>query len=75
MKAERLKRKWYYFVSIFAFTEKARINARKKLIKPLFRHPTGVCLGCGVDMYDGTDFCCDDCANFYAADMESYGRQ
>jgi len=70
-----MRRAWYYFVSIFGLTESTRNKAKKRLVKPLFGHPTGVCLGCGVDMYDGTDFCCDECSDFYFEYMESYGNQ
>lgn len=49
-----MKRAWYHFISIFGLTENARERARKRLVKPLFGHPTGVCLGCGVDMFDGS---------------------
>jgi len=70
-----MKRFWYRIISIFAISEISRERARKKLIKPLFGHPTGVCLGCGVDMFDGTDFCCSECADFYTEYMESYGNQ
>jgi hypothetical protein len=70
-----MKKLWYYFLSIYGFTSKIRLRACYKLSPSMPPHTTGVCLGCGVDMYDGTDFCSDDCADFYMEYMQSYGNQ
>jgi hypothetical protein len=70
-----MKRAWYYFIAIFGFTEKARLRAWKRLEKPMPPHPTGVCFGCGVNLFDGTNFCSDECKTFYLEEMESYGNQ
>ena len=70
-----MKRAWYSFVRIFGLTESMRNKAKIRLIKPLRSHPTGVCFGCGVDLFDGTNFCSDECKTFYLEYMESYGDQ
>lgn len=35
------------------------------------RVPTGVCMNCGEDTYEGKTFCSDDCENITLADFNS----
>ena len=70
-----MKRAWKILVMTFGITESARSRARRQLERPMMPHPTGVCMGCGVDLFDGTYFCSGKCKAFYLEYMSSYGEQ
>lgn len=60
-----MKHLWNFILRIFG----------KRSDAPMSIPSTGVCYGCGVNLFDGTNFCCSECADFYHEYMRSYGNQ